>query len=93
LCSLERIQDYLEIEQEQRPKEGGTPPAAWPTSGHLRVEGLKARYSKVCSHPQVIEPKCSTIPKTGPDVLHSLTFEVKSGERVGVGEHSTEFDH
>ncbi|KAL9711361.1 hypothetical protein Ac2012v2_005906 [Leucoagaricus gongylophorus] len=65
--SLERIQDYLEIEQEQRPKEGGTPPAAWPTSGHLRVEGLKARYSK-----------------TGPDVLHSLTFEVKSGERVGV---------
>lgn len=65
--SLERIQGYLEIEQEPKPKEGGLPPASWPTSGHLRVENLTARYSK-----------------TGPNVLHGLTFEVQSGERVGV---------
>jgi len=33
------------------------------------------------------------MPMTGPSVLHGLTFEVKSGERVGVGEHSIESDH
>jgi len=33
------------------------------------------------------------IPKTRPSVLHGLTFEVKSGEHVGVGEHSIELDH
>jgi len=27
------------------------------------------------------------MPKGGPSVLHGLTFEVKSGERVGVGEY------
>ncbi|KXN82428.1 ATP-binding cassette transporter abc4 [Leucoagaricus sp. SymC.cos] len=65
--SLERIQGYLEIEQEPKPQDGGLPPAAWPTSGHLCVENLTARYSK-----------------TGPNVLHGLSFEVKAGERVGV---------
>jgi len=65
--SLERIQGYLEIEQEPKPKEGGVPPAAWPTSGHLQVVNLSARYSK-----------------DGPNVLHAVSFEVNSGERVGV---------
>ncbi|KAF9449128.1 multidrug resistance-associated ABC transporter [Macrolepiota fuliginosa MF-IS2] len=65
--SLERIQAYLESEQEPKPKEGGVPPAAWPTSGHLSVENLSARYSK-----------------NGPNVLHNISFEVKSGERIGV---------
>ncbi|KAF9449105.1 multidrug resistance-associated ABC transporter [Macrolepiota fuliginosa MF-IS2] len=65
--SLERIQGYLEIEQEPKPKESGSPPAAWPTSGQLRVENLSARYSK-----------------NGPKVLHGISFEIQSGERVGV---------
>ncbi|KZV63334.1 P-loop containing nucleoside triphosphate hydrolase protein [Peniophora sp. CONT] len=43
--SLERIQAYMEIEQEPKPVKEKTPPAAWPTSGDLRVEGLSARYS------------------------------------------------
>ena len=37
--------------------------------------------------------KNQTMPKTGPSVLHGLTFEVRSGGRVGVGEHSIESDH
>jgi ABC-type bacteriocin/lantibiotic exporter with double-glycine peptidase domain len=44
-ASLERIQSYLDIEKEEAPREGGKPPAAWPTSGDLRVENLVARYS------------------------------------------------
>ncbi|KZV64707.1 P-loop containing nucleoside triphosphate hydrolase protein [Peniophora sp. CONT] len=65
--SLERIQAYLEIEQEPKPVKEKTPPAAWPTSGDLRVEGLSARYSP-----------------DGPKVLHDLSFNVKSGERIGI---------
>ncbi|KAF8963040.1 hypothetical protein BDZ97DRAFT_1758980 [Flammula alnicola] len=44
--SLERIQDYIDIEHEPKPTESGKPPAAWPTSGELRVENLSARYSQ-----------------------------------------------
>lgn len=47
--SLERIQSYLDIDHEPTSIESGRPPAAWPTSGDLRVEKLSARYSKVCS--------------------------------------------
>ncbi|EIM80365.1 uncharacterized protein STEHIDRAFT_162782 [Stereum hirsutum FP-91666 SS1] len=43
--SLERLQQYMEIEQEPKPVEGGMPPAYWPSSGDLRVENLSARYS------------------------------------------------
>ncbi|KIP05213.1 hypothetical protein PHLGIDRAFT_534841, partial [Phlebiopsis gigantea 11061_1 CR5-6] len=43
--SLERIQQYLDIEHEPEPKDGGRPPAYWPSSGDLRVEKLSARYS------------------------------------------------
>ncbi|TFK34746.1 multidrug resistance-associated ABC transporter [Crucibulum laeve] len=65
--SLERIQAYVDIEQEPKPTESGKPPAAWPTSGELRVEKLSARYSQ-----------------TGPKVLHDISFNVQSGERIGV---------
>ena len=65
--SLERIQQYIEIEQEPKPTENGLPPAYWPASGGLRVEKLSARYSA-----------------DGPRVLHEISFEVKSGERVGL---------
>ncbi|KAF9526535.1 multidrug resistance-associated ABC transporter [Crepidotus variabilis] len=65
--SLERIQDYLDIDHEPKPTEAGKPPAYWPASGDLRVENLSARYSK-----------------SGPIVLHKLSFHLKSGERVGI---------
>ncbi|KAF9054886.1 multidrug resistance-associated ABC transporter [Panaeolus papilionaceus] len=65
--SLERIQGYLDIEHEPKATQKGKPPAAWPTSGKLRVEKLSARYSPA-----------------GPKVLHNITFNAKSGERIGV---------
>ena len=43
--SLERIQQYVEIEQEAAPIDSGNPPAYWPSSGDLQVEKLSARYS------------------------------------------------
>ncbi|THV04763.1 P-loop containing nucleoside triphosphate hydrolase protein [Dendrothele bispora CBS 962.96] len=43
--SLERINRYIEIEQEPKPTPEGNPPAYWPSSGELRVEKLSASYS------------------------------------------------
>ncbi|KAI5991472.1 hypothetical protein EDD15DRAFT_2275310 [Pisolithus albus] len=43
--SVERINSYINVEQEPKPSEGGQPPAYWPTSGDLAVERLSARYS------------------------------------------------
>ncbi|KZT69185.1 hypothetical protein DAEQUDRAFT_727082 [Daedalea quercina L-15889] len=65
--SLERIQQYLSIEEEPKATSTGVPPAYWPASGSLKVERLSARYSP-----------------DGPRVLHEISFEVKSGERVGI---------
>ncbi|KAE9405641.1 hypothetical protein BT96DRAFT_955137 [Gymnopus androsaceus JB14] len=65
--SLERVEAYLQIEQEPKPTEQGKAPAYWPASGDLRVENLCARYSP-----------------DGPEVLHNLSFHIKSGERIGV---------
>ncbi|EJT98591.1 P-loop containing nucleoside triphosphate hydrolase protein [Dacryopinax primogenitus] len=65
--SLERIVDYLVIEQEPVSTEKGKPPAYWPSSGSMKVENLCARYSK-----------------DGPTVLDKLSFEIRSGERIGI---------
>ncbi|KAJ7275444.1 hypothetical protein B0H12DRAFT_1199540 [Mycena haematopus] len=65
--SLERIRGYIDIEQEPKPTPAGIPPAYWPASGKLSVEGLSAKYST-----------------DGPKVLHDVSFNIQSGERVGV---------
>lgn len=67
--SLERIEEYIHLEQEPEPTKEGVPPATWPSSGHLVVENLSARYSE-----------------DSLNVLHDISFTVKSGERIGVGE-------
>ena len=51
--SLERINQYVTIEQEPEPKDGGYPPAYWPSSGELRAENLSASYSP--GGPKVLE--------------------------------------
>ncbi|KIK58410.1 hypothetical protein GYMLUDRAFT_246115 [Collybiopsis luxurians FD-317 M1] len=43
--SLERIEAYIQIEQEAKPTGQGKPPAYWPASGELQVENLSAKYS------------------------------------------------
>ncbi|KAF8953101.1 multidrug resistance-associated ABC transporter [Flammula alnicola] len=52
IFSLERIRGYIDIEHEPQPTQSGKPPAAWPTSGDLRVEDLSAQYSQ--SGPRVL---------------------------------------
>ncbi|KAJ7148957.1 hypothetical protein C8R43DRAFT_1088261 [Mycena crocata] len=67
LLSLERIQAYINIEHESPATESGKPPAYWPASGDLRVDGLSAKYSE-----------------DSPNVLHNVSFHIKSGDRVGI---------
>ena len=43
--SLERIQGYVDIEQEPKATPEGVPPAYWPASGEVVVENLSAKYS------------------------------------------------
>lgn len=82
---MERIDSYIKIEQEPKPTEGGQPPAYWPASGDLRVENLSARYSMVnyilCLRACLSNHRL----QDGPEVLHELSFQIKSGERVGIG--------
>jgi ABC-type bacteriocin/lantibiotic exporter with double-glycine peptidase domain len=70
--SLERVEKYINIEQEPKPTKDGIPPAYWPSSGALNVKGLSARYSS-----------------EGPKVLQDITFDVKAGERIGIGQYSS----
>ncbi|GJE99692.1 multidrug resistance-associated ABC transporter [Phanerochaete sordida] len=63
--SLERLDQYIHIEQE--PTDGEEPPAYWPASGELHVERLTASYAP-----------------DGPKVLRDISFDVQSGERVGI---------
>lgn len=49
--SIERVQQYLNIEHEAKPTTGGIPPAYWPASGDLKVHSLSARYSDVSVNP------------------------------------------
>ncbi|KAF5392518.1 hypothetical protein D9757_002192 [Collybiopsis confluens] len=65
--SVERIRQYIKIDQEPKPQKLANLPAYWPASGSLRVQNLSARYSS-----------------DEPEILHDLSFDVKSGERIGV---------
>jgi ABC-type multidrug transport system fused ATPase/permease subunit len=90
-CSLERMNAYIDIEQEEKPTKRGIPPAYWPASGDLRVEQLSARYSLVRELLRRYSPPPSDLMSSyqdGPKVLHDISFHIKSGERVGVGECS-----
>lgn len=44
--SVERIEDYLVIDQEPASEESRKPPAAWPTSGDIVLDKLSAKYSE-----------------------------------------------
>ncbi|KAF9013109.1 ABC transporter type 1, transmembrane domain-containing protein [Cyathus striatus] len=72
--SLERIQSYLEIDQEKCPTDAGKPPAAWPTSGELRVEKLSARYS--ADSPEILHKCRSKSVPENESVLSTLTLSL-----------------
>ncbi|KAL0091774.1 hypothetical protein J3Q64DRAFT_1831157 [Phycomyces blakesleeanus] len=68
LNSVERIQEYLEIEQEPPASiQGSRPPAAWPTTASVEVKDLVIRYA------EDLDP-----------VLHGISFDIRSHEKVGV---------
>lgn len=68
LNSVERIQEYFEIDQEPPAYiEGQRPPAAWPTTASVEVNNLVARYS------DELDP-----------VLHGVSFTTKPHEKVGI---------
>ena len=43
---MERIQQYIDIEQEPKPTRKGVPPAYRPASGDIVVENLNSRYAR-----------------------------------------------
>ncbi|KAI9025116.1 hypothetical protein CLU79DRAFT_98313 [Phycomyces nitens] len=68
LNSVERIQEYLEIDQEPPASiKGSRPPAAWPTTASVEVKDLAIKYA------QDLDP-----------VLHNISFNIRSHEKVGV---------
>lgn len=68
LNSVERVQEYLELEQEPPATiEGHRPPAAWPTTASLEVKDLVIRYAPD------LEP-----------VLHGVSFSTGAHEKIGL---------
>ncbi|KAL0089954.1 hypothetical protein J3Q64DRAFT_1674561 [Phycomyces blakesleeanus] len=68
LNSVERVQEYLEIDQEPPYIiEGSRPPAAWPTTASVEVKDLVIRYA------EDLDP-----------VLHGISFDIRPHEKVGI---------
>jgi ABC-type multidrug transport system fused ATPase/permease subunit len=44
--SVERVEDYFVIDQEPASDDSKKPPAAWPTSGEVVLDGLCAKYAE-----------------------------------------------
>lgn len=84
--SLERVQQYLSIEQEPKATSEGIPPAYWPSSGDLVVDSLSAKYSSVSGNFDLQGYEIlNVLSQNGPDVLRNISFKIKAGERVGIG--------
>ncbi|KAI7878707.1 hypothetical protein K492DRAFT_217842, partial [Lichtheimia hyalospora FSU 10163] len=66
--SIERIQEYMDIEEEAPENIPATcPPKSWPETGTVKIDDLEMRYSP-----------------DGPAVLHRISFETKPREKVGI---------
>ncbi|KAJ3161243.1 hypothetical protein HK101_000842 [Irineochytrium annulatum] len=66
--AVERVNEYLEIDQEKPAViEGARPPTDWPSRGAITVENLEMRYAP-----------------DQPPVLTDVNFSIVGGEKVGV---------
>ncbi|KAL4784201.1 hypothetical protein BJX76DRAFT_232079 [Aspergillus varians] len=66
--SVERVKEYLEVEQEAPPViEDSRPPADWPSQGSVQFSSYSTRYRAD------LDP-----------VLREVSFTVQSGEKVGI---------
>src|SRR5258708_32267710 len=65
---IERIKDYLELDQEAPARSQSPPPARWPSShGGITIENLVVRYA-----PHL------------PPVLRRISFTINPHEKIGV---------
>ncbi|KAF9428768.1 hypothetical protein BGZ94_001135, partial [Podila epigama] len=68
LNSVERIAEYMDLEEEPPAIiEGSRPPASWPHAGEIKVDHLVMKYA----------------PDT-PAVLKDVSFKINAGEKIGV---------
>ncbi|KAG0337645.1 hypothetical protein BG000_005188, partial [Podila horticola] len=68
LNSVERIAEYMELEEEPAAIiEGSRPPASWPHAGEITVDHLVMKYAA-----------------DTPAVIKDISFKIKAGEKVGV---------
>ena len=68
LPAVERIKEYLQLDQEAPAKVARPPPAGWPSSGGgIDVENLVVRYA-----PHL------------PAVLKGISFSIRPHEKVGI---------
>ncbi|KAI8137621.1 hypothetical protein BJV82DRAFT_646813 [Fennellomyces sp. T-0311] len=66
--AIERLHEYLEIEQEPPAHIPETcPPPSWPETGSIKVEDLVIKYTS-----------------DGPAVLRNVSFETKPREKIGI---------
>ena len=66
--SIERVQEYLDVEQEPPSQiEATRPGPRWPETGSVKVDQLVMKYS----------------PET-PPVLHGISFETRPREKIGI---------
>ncbi len=75
----------MNVDHEPKPTERGVPPAYLPSSGTIRVENLSAQYSDGVCYRIYPELYLRSHFADSPEILHGISFEIKSGERVGVG--------
>lgn len=67
-AAVERIKEYLEVDQEAPARVSNPPPAGWPSSdGGIVVENLVIRYAADL-----------------PTVLKGISFAIKPREKIGV---------
>ena len=81
--AVERVAEYTdELAREPPEFVEPRPPASWPENGAIKCENLVIRYA-VSSNCYLENFVVDALSKPGlPDVLHSLNFDIKPGEKV-----------
>jgi ABC-type multidrug transport system fused ATPase/permease subunit len=88
--AVERIAEYTD-ELAREPPEfiNPRPPASWPENGAIKCEDLVIRYA-VSSSCYIENFVADSLSKPDlPNVLHSLNFDIKPGEKVFVSNPSS----
>jgi ABC-type multidrug transport system fused ATPase/permease subunit len=87
--AVERVAEYTyELTREPPEFIEPRPPASWPENGAIKCENLVIRYA-VSSSCYLANFAVDALSKPDlPDVLHSLNFDIKPGEKVLISNSS-----